>query len=173
MVQDGRAGHKNVANWAKRRLGPGGLFGEHIGALAIPVNEVLKDSYDGKLDTAEKHWWLALLLNPRAVGYAKDCADKDVSLLCLDSFVRHETKFNPPIKALKAGGSLKGYPAEVTKLERQGFCVNVHIRAEGDGSAGALAEPRKSRLKTAGGEFGNRELHLKIKDLGGDSQPGF
>lgn len=172
-AQDGIAGHKNVANWAKRRLGSGGLFGEGIGALAVPVNEVLKDSYDGKADTAERHWWLALLLNPRAVGATQECADKDVSLLCLDSFVRAETRFDPKVRALKAGGSLKGYPAEVTRLERQGFCINVHFSAEGDGTAGALTEPRRSRLKAGGREFGNRELSLKIKDLGGDSQPAY
>merc|ERR1719387_1868276 len=44
-VQDGRAGHANVANWAKRRLGKGGLFSDTIGALAIPVNEMLKDDH--------------------------------------------------------------------------------------------------------------------------------
>lgn len=172
-AQDGKAGHKNVANWAKRRLGAGGLFSESIGALAIPVNEVLKDSYDGKNESAEKHWWLALVLNPRAVGATAECADKDVSMLCLDSFVRAETRFDPPIRALKSGGGLKGYPAEVTRLDRQGFCVNIQFCAEGDGSSGPLAEPRRSRLKAGGREFGNRELLCKIKDLGGDSQPAY
>eukprot|EP00928_Gymnodinium_smaydae_P086254 TRINITY_DN7019_c0_g1_i1.p1 TRINITY_DN7019_c0_g1~~TRINITY_DN7019_c0_g1_i1.p1 ORF type:complete len:138 (+),score=40.54 TRINITY_DN7019_c0_g1_i1:66-479(+) len=38
-AKDGRAGHANVANWAKRRLGQGGLFFDGIGALAVPVNE--------------------------------------------------------------------------------------------------------------------------------------
>eukprot|EP00444_Apocalathium_aciculiferum_P067747 CAMPEP_0183573330 /NCGR_PEP_ID=MMETSP0371-20130417/130723_1 /TAXON_ID=268820 /ORGANISM="Peridinium aciculiferum, Strain PAER-2" /LENGTH=111 /DNA_ID=CAMNT_0025783289 /DNA_START=69 /DNA_END=400 /DNA_ORIENTATION=- len=33
-VTDGRTGHANVANWARRRLGEGGLFFDGIGALA-------------------------------------------------------------------------------------------------------------------------------------------
>lgn len=169
-AKDGRIGHKNVAGWARRKLGQGGLFGESVGALAVPINEVLKESYDGTRDSAERHWWLAILLNPRAVG-AADTAEKDVSCLCLDSFVRAETKFDPPIRATKAGGSLKGYPVEVSSLSRVGFCVNVNFRAWGDGSAGALTEPRKSRLKAGGREFANRELNARTKDLGGDNQP--
>jgi len=172
-VQDGKIGHKNVANWARRRLGAGGLFGEGIGALAVPVNEVLKDSYDGRADTSERHWWLALLLNPRAVGATKSCADKDVSLLCLDSFVRAETVYTPKVVSHKAGGSLKGYSTEVTSLSRQGFCVNVQFSAQGDGTRGPLAEPRKSVLKAGGQDFKNRELNLKVKELGGDGTPSY
>jgi hypothetical protein len=67
---------------------------------------------------------------------------------------------------------MRGYSVEVNSLSRVGFCVNVGFRAVGDGSDGPLAEPRKSILKAGGKEFPNRELQLKTKDLGGDSQSG-
>ena len=41
--------------------GKGGLFADEVGALAVPVNELLRD-YMGRQQ--EKHWWLALLVNP-------------------------------------------------------------------------------------------------------------
>mmetsp|Transcript_174835 Transcript_174835/g.425375 ORF Transcript_174835/g.425375 Transcript_174835/m.425375 type:complete len:628 (+) Transcript_174835:160-2043(+) len=171
-VKDGREGHKNVANWAKRRLGKEGIFSDGIGALAVPVNEVLwNSSYDGKQPTQEKHWWLALLLNPRAAA-ASQGSDEDVSLLCLDSFVRTETSFEPPHRALKGGGSLEGYPAEVFGLSREGFNVRVLLRARGDGSAGPLPEPRKSRLRAGGREFGNTDHEFKTRDLGAAGKPG-
>merc|ERR1719272_2398463 len=68
-VEDGRAGHANVANWAKRRLGKDGLFSDGVGALAVPINEMLKDDRGRE---EGKHWWLALLLNP--------CDEKDSSV---------------------------------------------------------------------------------------------
>lgn len=167
-VQDGRAGHKNVANWAKRRLGKGGLFADGVGALAVPVNEVLRESYDGRADTQEKHWWLALLLNPRGVGRP----DEEMSLLCLDSFVRAETRYDPPIRACRAGGSQKGYYVSVAGLSRVGFCVNVSFGAGGDGTAGPLSEPRRSCLRAGGREFPSLELDLKVGKSGGDGEPG-
>jgi len=172
-MKNGREGHKNVANWARRRLGKDGLFGDGIGALAVPVNEVLRDSYEGRTDGQEKHWWLALLLNPRgAAATPNGDPSEDVSLLCLDSFVRAETRFEPPIKAHKAGGTMESYPVEVSALSRIGFCVNVSFCAKGDGTAGPLAEPWKARLKAGGREFMNRELDMKENERGSDGLPG-
>lgn len=166
-VSDGRVGHRNVANWAKRRLGRGGLWANSIGALAVPVNEVLRGSYDGSTDTQEKHWWLALLLNPRAVGSETE----EMSLLCLDSFVRAETQFEPPVTALR-GGKDDAYPVEVRGLSRIGFQVHVLFRAQGDGSAGALPEPRKSKLRAGGRAFANTTVELRARDRGCEGQPG-
>lgn len=172
-VKDGREGHQNVANWARRRLGKGGLFADGVGALAVPVNEVLAVNYDGKESTEEKHWWLALILNPRAaVRQAEAGGGEDVSLLCLDSFMRRQTHFSPPIRACKRGGTLEGYFCEVSELSRTGFCVNVHFRAQGDGTAGAIDQPRKSRLKAGGREFPNLEMNLTTRERGGDGKPG-
>lgn len=171
-VKDGREGHKNVANWAKRRLGKEGLFSDGVGALAVPVNEVLyNSSYEGRnQSTQEKHWWLALLLNPSAAG-APAGADEDISLCCLDSFVRAETRFEPPHKTQR-GGSEENYTAEVFALSREGFNVRVMMRAQGDGSAGPLPEPRKSKLKAGGREFSNTDHEFKTRELGGVGQPG-
>lgn len=169
-VKDGKDGHKNVANWAKRRLGKDGLFSSDIGALAIPVNEVLHNvTYDSTQETSEKHWWLALLLNPGAASTSSD--DRDLSLLCLDSFVRADMRYNPPMRALK-GGKLASYPVEVKHLSRIGFNIKVYFSAEGDGTAGGLPEPRKSRVKAGGREFPNTEMDLKARDFGGDGRPG-
>lgn len=175
-VRDGREGHRNVANWATRRLGRGGLFHEDVGALAVPVNEVLGSAgYEvgnrllpqqlQQSETAEKHWWLALLLNPRAVVQGEDS-----SLLCLDSFVRSDTRFEPPIRATREGPG--DYNVEVNGLSRVGFCVNVHFKAESDGSAGPLPEPRKSRLKAGGREFPHLELTLETRERGGEGRSG-
>jgi len=176
-VRDGRAGHKNVANWAKRRLGKGGLFSEGIGAVAIPVNEVLgAGGYEPGRNNGhepEKHWWLALLLNPGAYGSRPgSCEDEDISLLCLDSFVRAETQFRPPIQAFKQGGTLKTYPVEVTSMSRVGFCVDVTFSASGDGESGALSLAQKTCLRAGGREFPNIRVDLTSKFLGGDGVAG-
>mmetsp|Transcript_85621 Transcript_85621/g.173792 ORF Transcript_85621/g.173792 Transcript_85621/m.173792 type:complete len:656 (+) Transcript_85621:179-2146(+) len=176
-VKDGREGHKNVANWAKRKLGKGGLFGPGVGALAVPVNEALSvmNGYEGiRQDTNEKHWWLALVLNPQAASKASGGGgeDDDLSLLCLDSFVRAETRYEPAIRATKAGGSLEAYDVEVTGLCRVGFNVKVLFQARGDGSSGALAEPRRSRLRAGGREFAITESEMKGRDRGAEGKPG-
>eukprot|EP00927_Polykrikos_kofoidii_P034947 TRINITY_DN29536_c0_g1_i2.p1 TRINITY_DN29536_c0_g1~~TRINITY_DN29536_c0_g1_i2.p1 ORF type:complete len:649 (+),score=109.51 TRINITY_DN29536_c0_g1_i2:120-2066(+) len=169
-AKDGRTGHKNVAKWAHRRLGKGGLFSDSVGALAVPVNEVLRESYDGsRRGCEEKHWWLALLLNPRAVNSG---LQEDVSLLCLDSFVRAETRYDPPVRACKSGGLNEAYSIEVDGLSRIGFCVNVSFRAQGDGSAGGLAQPGKAKLRAGGRTFASLEQDLKSRDRGGEGRPG-
>jgi len=172
-ADDGQAGHRNVANWARRRLGHAGIFGEGVGALAVPVNEVLRAGYEGSAEGNERHWWLALLLNPKAaIAPGQGEEDDDVSLLCLDSFVRAETKFDPVVRAHKAGTSGDAYPVEVGNLSRIGFCVNLHFAARGDGTAGQLAEPRLARLKAGGRVFVNTELNLRARDRGGDGKAG-
>eukprot|EP00929_Paragymnodinium_shiwhaense_P048689 TRINITY_DN24585_c0_g1_i2.p1 TRINITY_DN24585_c0_g1~~TRINITY_DN24585_c0_g1_i2.p1 ORF type:complete len:678 (+),score=185.54 TRINITY_DN24585_c0_g1_i2:101-2134(+) len=170
-MKSGRQGHSNVANWARRRLGKDGLFGESVGAFAVPVNEVLGASYDGRLRTEnqEKHWWLALILNPRA---ASATSDEDVSLLCLDSFVRTETEVSPPVLAHKESGERKAYSIEVTALSRVGFAINVNFCAQGDGSSGPLAQPGKSRLRAGGRTFPCLEQDLKSRERGGDGKAG-
>lgn len=67
---------------------------------------------------------------------------------------------------------MEGYPVEVTALSRIGFQVNVIFQAKGDGSQGAISEPRKSRMKAGGREFGIIETNLKVKERGGDGEPG-
>jgi len=177
-AKNGREGHKNVANWAKRRLGKNGFDASSIGAFAVPVNEVLvNSSYDGRatrMDNEEKHWWLALILNPKAGGAAALGAEEeqDVSLLCLDSFVRAETRYVPPVKAVKKGGADQAYTVEVNGLSRVGFNMKVLVRAQGDGSSGAIAEPRRSRLRAGGREFPNAELDMRHCDRGADGIPG-
>lgn len=177
-AKNGREGHKNVANWAKRRLGKNGFDASSIGAFAVPVNEVLvNSSYDGRacrMDQEEKHWWLALILNPKAGGAAALAAEEeqDVSLLCLDSFVRAETRYVPPVRAVKKGGADRAYAVEVSGLSRVGFNMKVLVRAQGDGSSGAIAEPRRSRLRAGGREFPNAELDMRHCDRGADGIPG-
>lgn len=170
---DGRDGHGNVANWARRRLGKDGLFSPGVGALAVPVNEKLvASSFDGRQEqTQEKHWWLALLLNPNAASGAPCGEDKDLSMLCLDSFVRAETRFAPPVRALRDGTN-EAYPVEVSGLSRVGFNVKVYFTAKGDGSAGALPEPKTTKLRAGGREFPNTEADLKCRDPGGAGRPG-
>jgi len=165
-VEDGRAGHANVANWAKRRLGKGGLFADSVGALAVPVNEVLRDTF-GK--DKERHWWLALLLNPRAG--AKALGDEKATVLCLDSFARTTTRYEPPVRAVKAG-ILDNYPVEVSSLARVGFCAFVYFRAQGDGSWGPLGDPRESTMQVQGRAFVEPELDLRARDCGGEGRPG-
>eukprot|EP00913_Durusdinium_trenchii_P026258 g24637.t1 len=97
-ASDGRQGHSNVANWAKRRLGKGGLFADEVGALAVPVNELLRD-YMGRQQ--EKHWWLALLVNPRGACPKDGPVTEHVSVSCLDSFARTGMRYKPPRRALK------------------------------------------------------------------------
>lgn len=172
-AKDGFEGHQNVANWARRRLGKDGLFSSGIGALAVPVNETLTtNGYDGRQqETQEKHWWLALLLNPQAATGAADGVDKDCSMLCLDSFVRAETKFDPPVRALR-NGNMDGYPVEVSGLCRIGFNIKVYLNAKGDGSAGALPDPKDTKLRAGGRVFSNSEAELKVRDLGSNERPG-
>lgn len=170
-VKDGRDGHKNVANWAKRRLGQKSFFTDKIGAFAIPINEVLwNTSYEGRTETQEKHWWLALILNPQSGGCKTGNFDEDTSLLCLDSFVRAEASFNPPVRALRGSGGNDS--AEVRGLSRVGFDVKVFFKSQGDGTQGALPEPSNSWLKAGGREFGNTDLELKSRERGGYGKPG-
>eukprot|EP00929_Paragymnodinium_shiwhaense_P007596 TRINITY_DN111506_c0_g1_i1.p1 TRINITY_DN111506_c0_g1~~TRINITY_DN111506_c0_g1_i1.p1 ORF type:complete len:848 (-),score=284.16 TRINITY_DN111506_c0_g1_i1:17-2560(-) len=161
---DGRVGHKNVANWAKRRLGEGGIFADGVGALAVPVNETLRQ---GSLK--EKHWWLALLLNPRGGGKSKE-EEEDVSVFCLDSLAIAEVKCEPPLRALKFGKH--GYPLEVLSLQRQSFSAMVRFRARGDGSDGPLPDPDDSTLCKGTREFGPPRVSLEIDRKGGYGTPG-
>mmetsp|Transcript_13097 Transcript_13097/g.37367 ORF Transcript_13097/g.37367 Transcript_13097/m.37367 type:complete len:803 (-) Transcript_13097:86-2494(-) len=166
---DGRVSHASVANWAKRRLGQGGLFFDGMGALAVPVNETLRDSNSGPKQLKEKHWWLALLLNPRGGSRPRD--EEDLGMLCLDSVARAETRPEPPVRATRHG--CPGYWVEVTNLYRQGFAAFLRIRARGDGSAGPLPDPRKSRLLAGGREFARCYCTLTQEQRGGHGSPGF
>jgi len=105
-VSDGRQGHAAVANWAKRRLGKGGLFNNEVGAFAVPINEMLRD-YMGRHQ--EKHWWLALVVNHG--GGAPDAEKENVSISCLDSFARAGMRYKPPRRALK-DGTEEGYSSK-------------------------------------------------------------
>lgn len=165
-VTDGREGHGNVTNWARRRLGQGGLFFDGIGALAIPVNESLADGKGGK----EKHWWLALLLNPRAGGRDRQ-AGETMSMVYLDSYAHADLQCRPVIRVLK-GGNLAGYPLEVSGIKRQGVFATVFFKARGDGSAGALPDPQKSILKAGDREFSNPRVELTTDIVGDDGRPG-
>lgn len=158
---DGRLGHKNVANWARRRLGQGGLFFDGIGALAVPVNENLADT-QGKNAVKERHWWLALVLNPR--GGAKPFATEDVSVICLDSLARAEARYAPPVRASKRAAP--AYQLEVMSLYRQGFGAYLRIRAWGDGSVGPLPDPRKSQLVAGGRFFTRPALNMTVDQRG-------
>ncbi|CAJ1379959.1 unnamed protein product [Effrenium voratum] len=164
-ASNGRTGHANVTNWAKRRLGKGGLFADQVGALAVPVNELLRD-YMGRQQ--EKHWWLALLVNPRG-GCPK--GPDGISVACLDSFARTGMRYKPPRRALK-DGAVEAYSVEVSSFSRSGFVALVGFRAVGDGSLGPLPDPRHSRL-----QFGHRiikdpELDLKVRNYGDHGVPG-
>mmetsp|Transcript_37020 Transcript_37020/g.78504 ORF Transcript_37020/g.78504 Transcript_37020/m.78504 type:complete len:697 (-) Transcript_37020:294-2384(-) len=174
-ARDGADGHKNVANWAKRRLGKGGLFRPGIGALAVPINEMLVvNGYDGRQEQSqEKHWWLAMVLNPHAAaGDSNTTADeKDMSLLCLDSFVCAGTRYSPPVRALKQG-TLEKYPLEVNCLARVGFNIKVFFSASGDGSSGGLPDPKTCKLRAGGRVFPVSEAELKVRALGGPGQAG-
>jgi len=165
---DGRASHASVANWAKRRLGQGGLFFDGIGALAVPVNETLRDGGSGPKQLKERHWWLALLLNPRGGSRPRD--EEDVALLCLDSVARAESRFEPAVRATRHG--CPGYWVEVTNLYRQGFAAFLRIRARSDGSAGPLPDPHKCKLVTGGHEFTRCHCTLTQDQRGGQGAPG-
>lgn len=170
-ASDGRQGHSNVANWAKRRLGKGGLFADEVGALAVPVNELLRD-YMGRQQ--EKHWWLALLVNPRGACPKDGPVTEHVSVSCLDSFARTGMRYKPPRRALKMEKETRNeaYFVEVSSFSRSGFVALINFRAQGDGSLGPLLDPRLSRL-----EFGHRvikepELDLKVRNYGDHGVPG-
>lgn len=165
---DGRVSHAGVANWAKRRLGQGGLFFDGIGALAVPVNEALSDGSSGPKQLKERHWWLALLLNPRGGSRPRD--EEDVALLCLDSVARAETRIEPPLRATRHG--CPGYWVEASNLYRQGFAAFLRIQARGDGSAGPLPDPNRSRLLTGGHEFTCRHCTLTQDQRGGHGTSG-
>jgi len=162
-VKSGSDGHANVANWAKRRLGQGGLFFDGIGALAVPVNEMLVAG-----SIKEKHWWLALLVNPR--GGSKPKSEEGVGLLCLDSLARAEVRCDPPVRAYRYGSL--AYPVEVFSMYRQSFSATLRFRARGDGSSGALPDPRNSRLVVGGREFGSPYVELTVDRRGGYGVPG-
>lgn len=170
-ASDGRQGHANVANWGKRRLGKGGLFAEQVGALAVPVNELLRD-YMGRQQ--EKHWWLALLVNPRGPCPKTGPVKEVVSVSCLDSFARTGMRYKPPRKALKVENETRNeaYTVEISSFSRSGFVALIAFRAQGDGSLGPLLDPRLSRL-----QFGHRvikepELDLKVRNYGDHGVPG-
>ena len=170
-ASDGRQGHANVANWGKRRLGKGGLFAEQVGALAVPVNELLRD-YMGRQQ--EKHWWLALLVNPRGPCPKTGPVKEAVSVSCLDSFARTGMRYKPPRKALKVENETRNeaYTVEISSFSRSGFVALIAFRAQGDGSLGPLLDPRLSRL-----QFGHRvikepELDLKVRNYGDHGVPG-
>lgn len=165
-VEDGRAGHANVANWAKRRLGKGGLFSDGVGALAVPINEMLRDEYG---QDEGKHWWLALLLNPRGGSHVQ--SDHGISLLCLDSLARVEKVYDPPLRTFKNGNELK-YPLEVYGFTRHGPVAVVTFQAQGDGSKGALPEPRNSQLFAMGQTFSNPYVNLVVNEPGDDGVQG-
>lgn len=162
-VVDGRLGHVNVANWAKRRLGMGGLFCDGIGALAVPVNETL---CAGSLK--ERHWWLALLVNPR--GGSRPNSEEAVSVLCLDSLARAESRYDPALRMCRYGSP--GYIVEVFSLYRQSFSATVRFRARGDGTGGRLPDLSESRLTVSGREFGNPHVELSVARNGDFGVPG-
>mmetsp|Transcript_51719 Transcript_51719/g.93198 ORF Transcript_51719/g.93198 Transcript_51719/m.93198 type:complete len:801 (+) Transcript_51719:279-2681(+) len=169
-VTDGRVAHANVANWAKRRLGKGGLFGDGVGAFAVPVNELLSD-YMGR--NVEKHWWLALLTNPRgASGEALTNGEEAVSVICLDSFARTAMRYKPPRKAVIEKSANQAYSVEVSSFSRSGFVALANFRAQGDGSAGPLMDPRKSRLQIGARMLRDPELDLKTRQYGDNGKPG-
>lgn len=173
---DGNAGHANVANWATRRLGAGGLFADDVGALAVPVNETLRDD---KGEDMGKHWWLALLLNlssPRSspVPNGSDAEDSNV-LLFLDSYSRADITFDPPRRANlqnRGEAASAAYVAEVRSLSRAGCHALVRLRAQGDGSAGPLGEPRGSVMRVGDRDFRSPTAELTADSMGGDGQPG-
>jgi len=174
-VEDGYSAHKNVANWAKRKLGKSSFFSDDIGALAVPINEMLRDQ-DGQDEG--KHWWLALLLNPGGGRRVHGKHRHDgVSLLCLDSLARAERIYQPPLRSV-LGGREEGYPIYVHAFSRMGPVGIVYFKAEGDGTAGALVEPSKSWLhiqkygKEVGRQLCNPIVQLEKDEPGGDGMPG-
>lgn len=166
-VKDGRAGHANVANWAKRRLGKDRLFSDAIGALAVPVNEVLLDD-DG--EEKGKHWWLALLLNPR--GASQSYNDEAVSVIFLDSLACSEVSIEPPLRAIK-DGRMGEYWVEIHSAQRVGYLTTVQFLATGDGSAGPVGDPARSTLWVGQKAFECPDLDISEKSCrGGDGRPG-
>lgn len=165
-VADGRAGHANVANWARKRLGKEGLFAEGVGAFAVPVNELLSDHRN--LAESEKHWWLALMVNPRGGSQAK--AGENVAVLCLDSFIRAVAIYDPPMRCERVG--TPGYCLEIVGFSRVGFIAIVHFRAYGDGSVGPVPDPRGSKLILGGRVFSDPLTDLKVNQPGSDGSPG-
>lgn len=164
-VVDGRQGHANVANWARRRLGQGGLFFDGIGALAVPVNEFLGNQ--GK----EKHWWLALLLNPRAGGRKGRDNAENMSLICLDSYAGADLKCNPPVRVFRT--QCAGiYPLEVHGLTRKGVFAAVKFKSRGDGTAGPLADPKRSILRVHGREYTNPRADYAVDNRGDEGRAG-
>jgi len=130
----------------------------------VPVNEMIRDK-----GREEKHWWLALLLNPR--GGSRLQGGEHITLLSLDSFARTEWMCDPPLRTLKSG-KLESYPAEVNGLSRQGLFAQVRFRAQGDGSRGALVDPRKSKLFGGGSELRVQKLDMTKDERGDDGKPG-
>jgi len=165
-VEDGRGGHANVANWAKRRLGKGGLFNDSVGALAVPINEMIRDEYG---QDEGKHWWLALLLNPR--GGSQVQSEHGISLLCLDSLARVEKIYDPPLRTFKYGKH-QSYPLDVYGFTRHGPVAVVTFQVQGDGSVGALPDPQKSQLFAMGQTFSSPYVNLVVNEPGDDGVHG-
>jgi len=78
---------------------------------------------------------------------------------------------DPPLRTLKSG-KLESYPAEVNGLSRQGLFAQVRFRAQGDGSRGALVDPRKSKLFGGGSELRVQKLDMTKDERGDDGKPG-
>uniref|UniRef100_A0A7S1AQR6 Ubiquitin-like protease family profile domain-containing protein n=1 Tax=Noctiluca scintillans TaxID=2966 RepID=A0A7S1AQR6_NOCSC len=160
FVNSGEEGWKQVSGWAKRKAG--NIFSPHYGAIAIPINEDLKDE---KGENAGNHWWLALLLHPS--GGAKG---EPTSVMCLDSMQRREKVFSPPLQSTLEGSSR--YTLEVTKIEQAGYIIIISFSAKGDGSLGPLQRPEASRLQVDGLELSKPTLGLRINMCGGKGVQG-
>lgn len=94
-----------------------------------------------------------------------------MSLLCLDSYANAELHCSPAVRVLK-GGSQSGYPLEVTGLSRKGVFASCQFKARGDGSDGALPDPKKSILRVGNREFTNPHVEMAVDSRGDDGRPG-
>mmetsp|Transcript_8872 Transcript_8872/g.19871 ORF Transcript_8872/g.19871 Transcript_8872/m.19871 type:complete len:592 (+) Transcript_8872:86-1861(+) len=159
FATSGEEGWKQVSGWAKRKAG--GLYQPNYGALAVPINEDLKDD---KGADAGNHWWLALVLNPP--GGARG---EPMAVMCLDSMQRRDKVYSPPLRA--AMKQSRQYTVDVSKIEQAGYLISISFAAKGDGTLGGLPRPEGSSLLTADGyEFSNPSLGLRINMPG---QEGF
>lgn len=161
---DGKAGHANVANWCRRRLGPGGLFQENVGALAVAVNETLRDE---KGEDMGKHWWLALMLN---MGPPNTADETTNAVFCLDSYTREERTYGTPPRAVIAGApDNDAHALEVQTLSRAGCHVLIKYKARGSEPKWPLAHPRESILIVSGQDFCRPDVELLPPDGRGPS----
>mmetsp|Transcript_85828 Transcript_85828/g.276059 ORF Transcript_85828/g.276059 Transcript_85828/m.276059 type:complete len:444 (-) Transcript_85828:27-1358(-) len=133
---------------------PAFFFQSDVGSLAVAVNETLRDD---KGEDTGKHWWLALLLN---LGPPSSPSEPVNVMLCLDSYSRGDTTFDPPSRTILAGADFHAYPMEVQNLSRAGCHVLIRFRAKGDGSAGPLPDPKASVIEVSGKKFYDPEVEL-------------